>query len=155
MQYEVQLTRAVAQTTAVVRFRAGLAELPKVIPAACGEVWSFIRASGSLHGGRLLAVYGDGDRDAGWDIECGAEVDRPFTGTQRVVCSATPAGPAAVAVHWGPYHRLGEAHEAVRKWCADNGHIRAGLAWEVYGHWNDDPSKLRTDVYYLLRSAKA
>ncbi len=23
--------------------------------------------------------------------------------------------------------------------------------WEVYGDWDDDPSKLRTDVFYLLK----
>ena len=32
----------------------------------------------------------------------------------------------------------------------------AGPNWEVYGHWlaawNDDPSQIRTDVFYLLRS---
>jgi hypothetical protein len=30
----------------------------------------------------------------------------------------------------------------------------AGPNWEVYGHWQDewnsDPSKIRTDVFYLL-----
>jgi hypothetical protein len=25
------------------------------------------------------------------------------------------------------------------------------VSWELYGHWEDDPAKLRTDVFYLLR----
>ena len=29
----------------------------------------------------------------------------------------------------------------------------AGPNWEVYGHWHDDPSQLRTDVFYLLQDA--
>ena len=26
----------------------------------------------------------------------------------------------------------------------------AGPNWEVYTHWEEDPAKLRTEVYYLL-----
>ncbi|MDB5328046.1 MAG: Bacterial transcription activator, effector binding domain, partial [Phycisphaerales bacterium] len=37
-----------------------------------------------------------------------------------------------------------------------HGHAMAGPNWELYGHWdqswNDDPSKIRTDVYYLLKA---
>jgi effector-binding domain-containing protein len=147
MEYQVHRIEAVAVPTAVVCFRATLAELPKVIPAACGEVWNFIKSSGFLHGGRHVAIY----LDCEMNIECGAEVDQPFTGNGRVVCSKTPAGPAVTTAHFGPYNRLGDAHGAVRKWCADNGHERAGIMWEVYGHWNDDPAQLRTDIFYLLR----
>jgi hypothetical protein len=53
--------------------------------------------------------------------------------------------------HLGPYNRLGEAHAAIRKWCADHGHALTGVSWEIYGHWTDDPAQLRTDVFYLLR----
>jgi len=38
----------------------------------------------------------------------------------------------------------------VIEWCRSQGHRLSGTRWEVYGHWTDDPSKLRTDVYYLL-----
>ena len=27
----------------------------------------------------------------------------------------------------------------------------AGVNWEVYGDWDDDPAKRRTDVYFLLQ----
>jgi hypothetical protein len=27
------------------------------------------------------------------------------------------------------------------------------VSWEVYGDWEDDPAKLRTDIYFLLRPA--
>ncbi len=71
-----------------------------------------------------------------------------------MVGSATPAGPVATTTHFGPYGRLHEAHDAIRRWCAGNGHTLAGPNWEVYGHWQDawnsDPGQIRTDVYYLL-----
>jgi hypothetical protein len=28
--------------------------------------------------------------------------------------------------------------------------MMTGVDWEIYGHWDDDPAKLRTDVFYLL-----
>ncbi len=135
----------------MIRFQATAGELPTKIPQACGEVWTFARAAGLPRPGRHLALYLDGVMN----IECGAEVTQPFTGNGRVVCSSTPAGLAATTVHMGPYNRLGEAHDAVNKWCAANGHTLAGPSWEVYGHWEDDPAKLRTDVFWLLQSAGA
>ena len=51
----------------------------------------------------------------------------------------------------------GAAHDAVRQWCATNNHRPAGPNWEIYGHsqpeWIADPSRIRTDVYYLLADA--
>ena len=57
-------------------------------------------------------------------------------------------------MHFGPYNRLGEAHQAIRDWCANHGYSLAGPNWEIYGHWldawNADPGQIRTDVFYLL-----
>jgi effector-binding domain-containing protein len=146
MDYVVHVEQVELQTTAVIRGRAVQAELSKVVPRLCGEVWAFLRAAGQPRPGRHLALYLDGDIN----LEVGVEVDQPFAGDGRVVGSATPAGLVATTAHFGPYHRLHEAHAAVLRWCAANGHALAGPSWEVYGHWDDDPAKLRTDVYYLL-----
>jgi effector-binding domain-containing protein len=81
----------------------------------------------------------------------GVEVTQPFIGSDPVYCSSTPAGTAATTEHFGPYDRLGEAHEAICRWCADQGLVLAGPSWEVYGHWTNDPEQLKTAVYYLLR----
>ena len=148
MEYQVHVHQVAPQLTAVVRFRASPDELAQIIPQACGEVWAFVRSSHLPHPGRNLALYLDGEMN----IECGVEVFQPFAGDGRVVCSSTPAGVVATAAHLGPYDRLGEAHAAICKWCSDHGHALAGPSWEVYGHWDDDPSKLRTDVFYLLKA---
>jgi effector-binding domain-containing protein len=149
MEYQIEVKRVESQPTAVVRCRAKHSELSTVVPAICGEVWTFVRAAQLPHPGRHLAVYFDGEIN----LEVGVEVTQPFAGNDRVVCSGTPAGTVATAAHFGPYGRLGEAHRAICDWCAANGHALAGPNWEVYGHWDDDPAKLRTDVYYLLRTA--
>jgi len=149
MEYQVRVEQADPMTTAVVKRRAGQHELAAVVPQACGEVWAFFRASQLPHPGRNLAVYLDGEIN----LECGVEVFQPFSGDGQVVCSSTPAGMVATTAHLGPYDRLGEAHAAILKWCSDRGHALVGLNWEVYGHWSDDPSQLRTDVFYLLQDA--
>ena len=146
MEYQVEARRVGPQITAVVRTRASQQQLSQVVPQLCGEVWKFIQASGSLHGGRHVALYLDCDIN----LEVGAEVDQAFAGDGRVVCSQTPAGLVATTAHFGPYNRLGDAHDAIHKWCAAKGHTFAGPSWEVYGHWTDDPALLRTDVFYLL-----
>jgi effector-binding domain-containing protein len=151
MEYQVRLEKLAPRLTAVVRLQAKQSELSTVIPQACGEVWTFMRSSGEPRPGRHLALY----LDCVMNVEVGVEVVRPFVGNERVVCSQTPAGLVATTAHFGPYSRLGEAHDAVHKWCSANGHTLAGPSWEVYGHWTDDPSQLRTDVYWLLQGQGA
>ena len=154
MRYEIELTHAELIHTAVVRSRVPRGELARFVPAACCEVWSFIRAARVPGPGRHVALY----LDAQGSVEIGAEVAAPFTGNDRVGCSHLSAGRVAHTVHFGPYPRLAEAHEAIREWCAGHGHGLTGVGWELYGHWeerwNADPSKIRTDVFQLLAEVR-
>jgi len=56
-----------------------------------------------------------------------------------------------MTVHRGPYSELAAAHRAVLDWCATQGKRKTGTRWEVYGPHNDDPAKVWTEVYYLLK----
>lgn len=147
MSYRVDVKQVDPIRLAVVRFCAKQSELSRVIPAACGEVWNFIRANQIPNPGRHVAIYFDG----AINIECGAEVPGPFTQNGRVVASATPSGKVATTTHWGGYDRLDEAHQAITTYCTAQQLQLAGPNWEIYGHWTDDPPQLRTDVFYLLR----
>jgi effector-binding domain-containing protein len=149
MVHEIRFEHVEPRTIAAVRRRATIPQLSTVVPAACGEVWNFTKTAGIERPGRHVAVYRDGG-DGRLVVEVGVEVDSPFTGDGNVFCSATPGGTVATTVHIGPYDRLGEAHEAVLRWCRDNHHDPAGPNWEIYGHWDDDPEKLETEVFYLL-----
>jgi len=148
MPHPIHLKSVEAVPTAVVRSRVEPRELSKFVPAACGEVWSFIRAAG-VPGGRHVALYLEDHH-----VEVGAEVSQPFVGNDRIHCSQLPAGQVATTTHFGPYAGLSEAHGAIRRWCAANGHSLTGICWEIYGHWeeswNADPSQIRTDVFHLL-----
>jgi effector-binding domain-containing protein len=148
MAYEVQIVQTTGQLTGVIRAQAKQADLPKVVPQLCGEVWSFFKAAHLPKPGRHVALYLDGVMN----IEVGVEVAQPFAGNGRVVCSALPAGTAITTAHWGPYDKLSGAYDAIKDWAAKNGHVLDCKAWEVYGHWTDDPAQLRTDVYWLVKA---
>jgi effector-binding domain-containing protein len=146
---EVQVAHADSIPLAVVRRQVRTSELAKVVPEGCGVVWSFVRAR-QLRAGRHVAVY--------WDctirLEVGVEMIESIPEEEDVVRSATPAGRVASVVHFGPYQQLGVAHQAIRDWCSAHNLQLAGPNWEIYGHWRDDwnadPSRIRTDVFYLL-----
>ncbi len=150
MEHVVRLEQPSSRPLAVVRRRASAQDLSKVVPAACGTVWGVIRAQQVKGAGRHVAVYLDGQIN----LEVGVELDAPFAGSGEVVGSTTPAGPVATTTHYGPYGQLHQAHEAILRWCASNGYTLAGPNWEIYGHWKDewnsDPTKICTDVFYLL-----
>lgn len=155
MRYQIDLTHSDPTPIAVIRGRVPSQELSKFVPAACGEVWNFIRAAGLPKPGRHVSVY----LDANGSVEVGAEVGAAFDGNERVQCSALPSGRVATTTHFGSYSRLGEAHRAIRQWCEEQGHALTPISWEIYGHWeeswNTDPSKIRTDVFYLLKEQAA
>jgi effector-binding domain-containing protein len=133
-----------------VRRLAKQSELPKVVPEACGVVWNVVRSQKIPGAGRHIALY----LDCQINLEVGVELEAPFAGHGEVVGSSTPAGTVVTTTHYGPYGLLHKAHEAIHQWCAANGHTLAGPSWEVYGHWqeewNNDPSKITTDVFYLI-----
>ena len=152
MEYDIRLEQLTSLPLAVVRRRASLQELAKVIPDACGRVGDVVRTQKVAGAGRHVALHWDDE----FNLEIGVELDAPFAGHGEVVGSATPAGTVATGVHFGPYNQLPVAHQAIRRWCADHGYALAGPNWEIYGHWIhewcDDPSKIRTDVFYLLKA---
>jgi len=136
---------------AVIRRQAKPADLSRLVPECCGLVWEVMRAQ-KVKAGRHVAIYWDGSIR----LEVGVEVQAPFSEQGEVVRSATPAGMVASTTHLGPYAGLGAAHDAVHQWCRANNHRLAGPSWEIYGHWDPgwdaDPSRIRTDIYYLLTS---
>jgi effector-binding domain-containing protein len=147
--YDVRIERLDSVPLAVVRRQARAAELSHIVPACCGLVWNVVRAQ-KARGGRHIAIY--------WDdtirLEVGVELLGPFTDDGEVVHSATPAGTIASTTHLGPYGGLRAAHDAIQQWCKNHNQEVAGPRWEIYGHWlpewDEDPSGIRTDIYYLL-----
>lgn len=150
MAYEIRVEEQQSVPLAVVKRCARQTELSRVVPECCGIVWTALKQAGISGAGRHVAVYLDGVIN----LEVGVELPTPFTGAGEVVPSTLPAGRVVTTTHLGPYGGLGPAHDAIQQWCRANGHQLAGPSWEIYGHWQDewnrDPSKIRTDIFYLL-----
>jgi effector-binding domain-containing protein len=148
----VELRRLDSVPLAVIRRQVRPADLSRVIPECCGLVWHAVRAQ-KAPAGRHVALYWDFDSTV--RLEVGVELLGAFAEEGDIVRSATPSGLVASATHFGPYGGLRAAHDAVHEWCTSNNQRVAGPSWEIYGHWldewNGDPSRIRTDVFYLLR----
>jgi effector-binding domain-containing protein len=116
------------------------------------KVWAFVRQRPDLRPGlNVFLFHPVPDTPGIMDIDFGVEVARAFDAEGEVRCVTMPSGRAASMLHVGPYEGLVETHAALQGWCAANGHALAGVSWEIYGHWNDDPAKRETRVGYLLK----
>ena len=120
---------------------------------ALDKVWEFIRSRPELrtHGHNIFVYHHPTQSGAPILCDFGVEVTRTFEPAGEVYATETPEGEAAVAVHRGPYNRMNEAHDAIRKWMAMNRRDSAEHSWEIYGDPTPDPADTETTVVYLLK----
>lgn len=136
------------RTLAVVRGRVAMADIPGKVMPMMDKVWAFIRERGISGFGHNVWLY-RATRTGEFDMEVGVQLPEPFEGAGEVVCTATPAGSAVHTFHCGGYHELPGVHSRALAWAAEQGRALSGVSWEVYGDWDDDPAKRRTDIYHL------
>ena len=81
-------------------------------------VWGFIRSQPGLwtDGHNVFLYHHPAQPMAPILCDFGVEVTRTFEMAGEVYATETPGGEAAVAICRGPYHGLGEAHDAIRDW---------------------------------------
>src|SRR5580698_1441358 len=145
MGYTITILNVAPQWIAAARSPLPKNEISATMLGLLGRAWGFVKKNGIKTDGQNVAIY---RKDV---IEAGARVFERFEDSGEISCVATPSGLAAVTIHMGPYEQLGKAHGAIREWCKTNGHELEGTNWEVYGHHEEDASRWRTDVFYLLR----
>jgi len=149
MPYEVKAEQVTPRVLAAVRAVTTRQQLSTDIIRLLDQVWPVLREQGARTGHNVVIYHGDGSGE--FAIEAGVEVFPGFTEQGEVVRVTTPAGEAAGVTHYGEYSGLAAAYAALEHWCAASGRSPAGVNWEVYGDWDDDPARRRTDVYTLLR----
>jgi effector-binding domain-containing protein len=148
--YEVREVTVAARPVAGVRAQVRRGQVGREFGRYLDQVYAAARAGALTHDGQNIFVYRSASGDA-LTVDFCVGSTAPFAPVGPVVPLETPSGVAAMVTHIGDYGRLGEANAAIIAWCEASGKARAGPSWEVYGHWDPDPAKLRTEVYYLLR----
>lgn len=148
MPHDVHVEQASPRVLAAVRAVTTPQRLSTDLIQSLDQVWPLLREQGARTGHNVVIYYpGEGGE---FTIEAGVEVFDGFEERGAVRRVTTPVGEAAVAAHYGEYSDMGGAYAALDQWCAANDRRLAGVNWEVYGDWDDDPANRRTDVYKLL-----
>jgi effector-binding domain-containing protein len=148
VSYEVRAEQTDPRNLAAVRAVTTRQQLSTEIIRLLDQVWPLLREQGASTGHNVVVYHPGGAGTL--TIDAGVEVFTSFSGNGAVREVSTPAGEAAVTAHYGEYAAMAGAYAAIEQWCAGNNRRPAGVNWEVYGDWHDDPSQRRTDIYVLL-----
>jgi effector-binding domain-containing protein len=135
---------------AVVRRQVAVGQVSKHIISWFDLVYAQVRAGKVRQQGHNVALYRPASTAGMLDVECGVEVGARFEAAGEVVCSEIPGGRVIHSIHIGPYHLLGQTYDAAASFARREGLRQTGVNWEIYGDWNEDPARLRTDVFQLL-----
>jgi effector-binding domain-containing protein len=155
MSYEIEIRTVTPQHVVSIRTKCHVAELGAMLSEILPEVWRYIRKSGVAPSGPPFTRYHGFDDDR-VDIEGGLPVPMPLAGEGRIVAGTLPGGPVATTIHFGPYDKLPDAHDALHVWIHEQHKNSAGPQWELY--WTDpglepDPSKWKTELMWPIESA--
>jgi effector-binding domain-containing protein len=151
MGYEIVTEVVSARPIAAVRRRVAVGDVPSAWKPALDQVWAFLRRQdGAWHDGHNVFVYHHATPGEPMDVDFGVEVTGVFDGEGEVRHTETPSGRVVSTHHIGPYDELGQAHDAINAWSLANGRALGDASWEIYGDWNEDPTRLEVQVVYLL-----
>ena len=150
--YQVREVNVAPRPVAGVRAQVPRGRVGQEFGRHLDQVYAAGRAGAVALDGQNIFIYRGASKDE-LTVDFCVGATAPFQPVGAVVPLETPGGAAAMTTHHGDYGRIGEANAAIVAWCKANNRQLAGPSWEVYGHWNADPAKLRTDIYYLLDGA--
>ena len=147
---EVRIIDTNPRPIAVVRVTTVLSKWPSECLQVLDKVYAAVMSGNVRQIGQNVMVYYHRE-DGKVDIECGVETGPKFEPCGELFYSETPSGLAVTTTHLGPYAQLGTSHDTVAQWSRRNGLRCTGICWEVYGDWEEDESKLQTDIFHLVQ----
>lgn len=147
----VELRTSEPRTIAAVHARMPFGQVAQHFMRYLNQVYDAAKSGAVQLDGQNVFLYKfDPNRPDELDVAFGVGIREPFENIDNVVATVVPGGEVATVAHIGSYTGLRNAHNAVIDWCRAHNRRQTGISWEVYGHWTDDESKLRTDIFYLL-----
>jgi AraC-like DNA-binding protein/effector-binding domain-containing protein len=140
------------QPILLIRRRIARSELTSMLAECFGTLFSHGHSNGLPVAGWPLARYIS--MGAGLlTVEAAMPVAAPVPASGQMQPGTLPAGPAAFAVHAGPYAQLPETHAAIERWIEAQGFQIRGAPWECYvtdPAQHPEPADWRTEVYWPL-----
>jgi AraC family transcriptional regulator len=158
MTYSITKKELAPQPVLVMRRRVKRSEIAQTIGEMLPKIFLYAQQNGIALTGLPFTRY----PESAWGlmtIEPGMRIATPVgtlhPGDAEVQADTLPGGPAAVAMHAGPYETLPDAYAAIQLWIEAEGLVAAGAPWESYitdpGDY-PDPKDWKTEVFWPLAS---
>jgi effector-binding domain-containing protein len=130
MHYQITTLETPEQRVLAIRSRVPQQDMPTVIGSAFAEIYGYLADLEVEPAGEPAVLYHSFGPE--FDTEIVVPVAREIPVTGRLVADVLPAATVAQTIHVGPYEKLGEAYEALRKWMEHQGFAPAGPVREHY-----------------------
>lgn len=142
-----QITTASPHMAAVIPLTSSLADLPKVMGPAFGELMAALAAQGIAPAGPVFSHYLK--MGAVFDFEVGVPISTPVAPAGRVKPGQLPGGKVVRTIYQGPYEGLHGAWTEFGAWIKTQGLTPASALWECYVYGpesSSDPASWRTEL---------
>ena len=149
-KYDVREVTVASRPVAGVRVQVPRGKVSQLFGRYLDQVYAAARTGAIPLDGQNIFIYRSATPDL-LTVDFCVGVTAPFQGVEQVQPFQTPHGQAAMTTHGGDDAGIRDANAAILDWCRAHGRHLAGPSWKVYAHWNPDPAKLSTEVYYLLQ----
>ncbi|CAM3273238.1 GyrI-like domain-containing protein [Paenibacillus lupini] len=110
------------------------------------QVWKEVKNKELSHTGINHVVY-----DIDHIIFAGIELISPPKGDSLLVMRDVIFQKYAYCKHIGPYSELDKTYRSIQSTVNALGEHHEAPILEIYGHWNEDESKLETEILYNLK----
>lgn len=151
---KIEIRALVPKTTATVREEISFDDLSETLGRMYRAVNAAIANQGVEPSGSPFARYHTFGTTI--DLEAGLPVKTAIEEEGEVKPSQLPGGPAAMAVHAGPYEGLRATYDAISSWMERAGRQAGGPPWEIYltdPSVEPDPNNWLTQVIWPLRQS--
>jgi effector-binding domain-containing protein len=145
MAWNIELKEKPLQYTLVIRKRASVSELPKIIGECYGAIGKYLGELGEQPSNAPFVAYYNLDME-NLDLGIGFPVNKILPGKDDIVGGEIPAGSFVTCLYKGPYSDMKNLYEEMMKWIAENGYEMSGAAYEYY---LNSPAEVKDESEYL------
>jgi effector-binding domain-containing protein len=145
---EILVTERSEQTTAVLRERVPMGEMPAFFERAFHATMAAMQAQGVHPVGPPIGKYYGMPSDI-VDVEAGFPASAAITAADGVTAGTLPGGKVVEAVHVGPFDTMQQTYDELTSWVRDQGLVPGEVMWETYlsdPEKEPDPATWRTQI---------